>query len=82
MKKVCIDDQRLPEGAYLKEGNTYTVLEEFINDHEQRVYLIEGVVNSGMTKLGMRWHGYRADRFTDPGEDTQLKISFEELYAY
>lgn len=82
MKKVCIDDQRLPEGASLKAGHTYTVLEEFINDHDQRVYLIEGAVNGGMTKLGMRWYGYRADRFADPEEDVHLETKFEELYTY
>jgi hypothetical protein len=81
MKKVCINDERLPEGASLKIGNTYTVIEEFINDHEQKTYLLEGVTNSGITKLGLRWHGYRADRFADPGESVQLEINFEELYA-
>lgn len=82
MKKVCIDDQHLPEGASLKVGHTYTVIEEFINDHEQKTYLLEGVVNGGMTRMGLRWHGYRADRFAEPDEAVQLKINFEELYAH
>ncbi len=60
---VCINDSRLPEGANVVKGREYTVIEEFVNNYDQRVYIIEGIVNEGTTKMGLRWIGYDANRF-------------------
>jgi len=63
MEVLCINDDKLPPGAELKEGNTYSVVSEFNNNFEQKVYIIKGVTNEGRTKFGLPWIGYRADRF-------------------
>jgi len=63
MEVLCINDDKLPPGAELKEGNTYSVISEFSNNFEQKVYIIKGVTNEGRTKFGLPWIGYRADRF-------------------
>jgi hypothetical protein len=60
---VCVDDTNLPEGAYVMFDMEYDVEHEYINALDQRVYIIKGAINEGTTKLGMRWIGYRADRF-------------------
>ena len=63
MEVLCINDDKLPPGAELKEGKTYSVISEFSNNFEQKVYIIKGVTNEGRTKFGLPWIGYRADRF-------------------
>jgi hypothetical protein len=63
MEVLCINDDKLPLGAELKEGKTYSVISEFSNNFEQKVYIIKGVTNEGRTKFGLPWIGYRADRF-------------------
>lgn len=80
MKKVkCINDKNLPNGAQLKEGQVYEVESEYLNALDQRVYIISGVPNDGMTKLGMRWIGYDALRFKDVDsvESTKKEYAFE-----
>lgn len=59
----CYDDKNLPEGACVVEGNEYEVVEEFINFYDQKTYILKGVLNEGVTKMGMKWKGYRAVRF-------------------
>jgi hypothetical protein len=67
MKKVtCLNDTNLPEGAYVVFDMEYEVENEYINALDQRVYIIKGAVNEGITKMGMRWIGYNADRFSKP----------------
>ena len=74
MKKVvCINDKNLPLGAAIKEGQEYEIEEEYINPLDQRVYIIKGAVNEGITKWGMRWIGYNANRFS-----TQESVEVEE----
>jgi hypothetical protein len=63
MEVLCINDDKLPPGAKLKEGKTYSVMSEFSNNFDQKVYIIKGVTNEGRTKFGLPWVGYRADRF-------------------
>jgi hypothetical protein len=63
MEVLCINDDKLPPGAELKEGKTYSVISEFSNNFDQKVYIIKGVTNEGRTKFGLPWVGYRADRF-------------------
>lgn len=63
MEVLCINDDKLPPGAELKEGTTYSVISEFSNNFDQKVYIIKGVTNEGRTKFGLPWVGYRADRF-------------------
>jgi hypothetical protein len=63
MEVLCINDDKLPLGAELKEGKTYSVISEFSNNFDQKVYIIKGVTNEGRTKFGLPWIGYRADRF-------------------
>ena len=64
-KVICINDQNLPDGAYVMFDMEYVVEKEYINALDQRVYVIKGAVNEGTTKWGMRWMGYRADRFRE-----------------
>ena len=66
MKQViCVNDTQLPEGAYVMFDMEYEVEHEYINALDQRVYIIKGLVNEGTTRLGMKWVGYRADRFRE-----------------
>jgi hypothetical protein len=67
-----MNDNALPEGAEIIEGNEYVVEKSFINDFEQKTYIIKGIKNFGTTKLGMRWHGYNANRFATI-ESTQIE---------
>ena len=76
---VCINDSRLPEGAQVIKGREYTVVDEFVNNYDQRVYIIEGIANEGTTKMGLRWIGYDASRFADP-ESLMTEIH-EHAYA-
>jgi hypothetical protein len=79
MKEViCINDKNMPEGAVVVKGREYVVIEEFVNNYDQRVYIIEGIVNEGTTKMGLRWIGYDAARFAEP--ETLMEESYE--YAY
>jgi hypothetical protein len=63
MEVLCINSDKLPPGGEVEEGITYTVETEFINNFDQKVYIIKGVTNKGRTKFGLPWIGYRADRF-------------------
>lgn len=65
MNVVCTNDKRLPEGANVTEGKEYTVLKSFVNNWGQRVYIIDGIPNSGKTSKGLEWHGYDATRFSN-----------------
>ena len=81
MKKVvCINDRKQPEGGELVEGKEYEVEKEFINNYEQKTFVIVGINNYGMTKLGMRWYGYDAKRFADL--DPLATETYEHAYAY
>lgn len=79
MKKVlCINDKNQPEGAHVVEGNEYEVETEYLNALDQKVYIIKGVTNEGVTKMGMRWIGYNANRFrvTDDSKATTKEYEF------
>jgi hypothetical protein len=76
---VCINDKNMPEGAVVVKGREYTVVEEFVNNYDQRVYIIEGIVNEGTTRMGLRWIGYDASRFAEP--QTLMKEVKEQAYA-
>jgi hypothetical protein len=76
---VCINDSRLPEGAQVIKGREYTVVDEFINNYDQRVFIIEGIANEGTTKMGLRWIGYDANRFAEP--ETLMEEIHEHAYA-
>jgi hypothetical protein len=76
---VCINDKNLPEGAAVVKGREYIVIEEFVNHYDQRVYIIEGIVNEGTTKIGLRWIGYDANRFAEP--ETLMEEIHEYAYA-
>jgi hypothetical protein len=73
MKVICINDKKLPEGGELVEGKEYEVEKEFINNFDQKVFVISGINNYGMTKMGMRWYGYDSKRFAD-AEKTYERI--------
>ena len=34
-----------------------------LHNFDQRVYIIAGINNYGMTKMGLRWYGYNSERF-------------------
>jgi hypothetical protein len=70
---LCIDDKNLPQGASVKEGEYYPVVDEFINALDQRTYILDGVPNEGRTQLGMIWKGYRANRFLEVTGEFQEK---------
>jgi hypothetical protein len=76
---VCINDSRLPEGAQVIKGREYTVADEFVNNYDQRVFIIEGIANEGTTKMGLRWIGYDASRFAEP--ETLMEEIYEHAYA-
>jgi hypothetical protein len=81
MKKViCINDRNLPQGAVLQEGQEYKVENEYVNNFEQRVYILYGMINEGTTKMGLRWVGYDASRFTDP--ETAQQVLEEQKHEY
>lgn len=64
MKKViCVDDSNQPQGANAVKNTEYTIKSEYINALDQRVYIINELVNEGITRMGMRWVGYKAERF-------------------
>lgn len=66
MKKVvCINDKNLPQGAEVVNGKEYHVVSEFVNNFEQRVFIISGIANKGTTKYGLNWLGYCSSRFAD-----------------
>jgi hypothetical protein len=47
---------------------------------EQRVYIINGIVNEGRTQFGLHWIGYRAERFV-PLDTKVIEIHDEyEMY--
>lgn len=70
MEVLCIDADKLPLGAKLEEGVTYIVESEFVNNFDQRVYIIKGIPNKGRTKFGLPWIGYRANRFVPISEQS------------
>ena len=80
MKKViCINNRNLPQGAVLQEGQEYKVEREYVNNFEQRVYILYGIINEGTTKMGLRWVGYDATRFAEP--EILMEESYEHAYA-
>lgn len=76
---VCINDKNMPEGAAVIKGREYNVVDEFVNNYDQRVYIIEGIANEGTTKMGLRWIGYDASRFAEP--ETLMEEIHEHAYA-
>ena len=60
---VCINDSKLPLGANVVKGQEYEILEQFVNNFDQVVYIIGGVVNGGKTRFDLPWYGYNSDRF-------------------
>lgn len=82
MKKViCINDSNLPEGAAVVKDTVYVVEKEFINLYDQRTYIISGITNSGITKMGLNWKGYNSSRFSDFTEDSLATVEKEEKYV-
>ena len=73
----CIDDTKQPIGGQVIKGKEYQVQKHFINNFDQKVYIIVGITNEGRTAMGLPWKGYNANRFTDI--DTQ--DNREEQYA-
>jgi len=65
MQVVCINDTKQPIGGQVVRGQEYEVLREFINNFDQKVYIIVGVANEGRTSMGLPWLGYNANRFAD-----------------
>ena len=78
-KVVCINDRKLTAGAEVVEGKEYEVIEEFLNNYDQQTYVLQGITNGGMTKLGLRWYGYDANRFADL--EALTTENYEHAYA-
>lgn len=81
MKVLCINSDKLPPGAEVKEGQTYTVVRSFVNNFDQTVYILAEVENEGRTQYGLPWIGYRADRFIPLTEVSVEKknVKFEPI---
>jgi hypothetical protein len=79
-KVVCVDDTKQPPGGELKKDKEYIVLESFVNFADQRVYILDGVNNTGRTKFGLPWLGYRANRFKSA--DSMLDSIYNEEVNY
>jgi hypothetical protein len=78
MKKVvCVNDKNLPEGACVVAGEEYIIENEYHNMLDQRVYIIKGITNEGVTKMGMRWIGYDATRFRVTKDSKSTKKEYE-----
>lgn len=80
MRVVCIDDKKLPPGAEIVKGKEYTVESEFINNFDQKVFIIAQINNEGRTKMGLPWKGYNAKRFADVESLTKVE-NYEEAYV-
>lgn len=79
MKKViCINDKNLPPGAKVTEGKEYTVIDEFVNSLEQRVYILKEAPNSGTTRWMMRWNGYNSNRFKEVDNQDSFRVVMKE----
>jgi hypothetical protein len=78
MKKqvICVDDKKLPPGAEIVEGQEYTVVESFVNNYDQIVYMIAGIRNHGRTKYGLPWIGYSAIRFNDLEKVKEEEVNY------
>jgi hypothetical protein len=77
MKKVvCINDKKLPPGAKIVLDHEYEIESEFLNNFDQKVFIISGITNEGRTKYGLPWKGYNANRFAD------VKALAEESFEY
>lgn len=78
MRVVCINDENLPQGAEVVEGREYTVEKTMINIYDEVVYIIAGVNNHGVTKFGLKWTGYKANRFAKL-DDVEIKETEREV---
>lgn len=81
MKVICTNDSNLPEGAELVKGKQYEVEDQFNNHLDQRTFIIKGINNSGRTKFGMVWEGYKAERFQQLSDST-VEEMVEHLENY
>ena len=78
---VCINDKKLPPGAGIVLNNEYEVESEFINNFDQKVFIIAGITNEGRTKMGLPWKGYNANRFADVKALAEESLEYSyELY--
>jgi hypothetical protein len=77
-KVICINDKKLPPDGQIVKGVEYVVIEKFINNYDQIVYIIEGIANEGRTRFGLPWVGYNSTRFDTLDEITLEKV--EELF--
>jgi hypothetical protein len=78
MEVLCIDSDKLPPGGEIKEGRTYSVEVEFVNNFDQKVYIIKGITNEGRTQFGLPWIGYRADRFV-PLQEHSISVKEKKV---
>lgn len=73
---ICVNDKNLPQGAKVIEGKEYEVESEYVNALEQRVYILKGIPNKGTTKMGMRWMGYDAMRFSEGESKKEKRVEY------
>jgi hypothetical protein len=74
---ICINDKNLPQGAKVTEGEEYTIVKEFINQFDQRTYILKETINEGMTSKGLHWFGYNAERFRSLTSDSIKKEEYQ-----
>lgn len=78
MTVKCIDDTKQPIGGQVIKGKEYQVQKHFINNFDQKVYIIVGITNEGRTAMGLPWIGYNANRFTDIDTQDNREEQYEE----
>lgn len=85
MRVVCINDKNLPQGAEVVEGREYTVVKTMVNIYDEIAYIIAGVNNEGVTKFGLKWTGYKANRFAKLDDvkikETEREVELDVLYS-
>jgi hypothetical protein len=91
MRVICIDDSnkpaRVPESAWIKEGECYTVIDSYPTDICGMAYKLAEVDYPDYEIAGQKMGGYRANRFTVLSgekslafEDVAMEVHHDEIY--
>lgn len=79
MMVLCIDDKGLPQGAEISSGKEYEVEDFFVNSWGQKVYILKGIKNEGITDKGFEWLGYAAKRFVELSGESISVSEYEDI---
>lgn len=75
---MCVNAANQPPGGELVEGESYEAEDQFVNNADQCAYIIKGINNTGKTKFGFSWKGYRCERFlrVDGTKETKKEVEY------